>query len=271
MIEHFTVQEYDQGDRRVVHWVLKPESASDAAEALANAIVVEQTEGVPHLHQVWKARRAGGPDLTENQSRALEILIRVAVGLPGSPKNPDHLEALVAEHLWYQLRAETGDQLAEQDLLEAPSFRVTDHGGDGLALLRSPEGDRLFRLWEIKKRSPAGDLMPTVKRASEQLDTRGAEYLAEYSKILQKRSVDTDTKLFAAQMMELWLDAAPPANAGIAVGTAEGAFDDRCFSPMPTILGRFRGATDRLAGFVVETNDYAGFAIQVREEIWKGL
>jgi hypothetical protein len=206
--------------------------------------------------------------LTTVERTIVEAVIGPAFGLPGSPRPVDHLQGLVAEHLWFFIVKEglDGEVVAH---VEGPGVRATDAGGDGLVIHRDATGELLFRLWEIKKVVGKADVSATVTTAYNQLKARALRYLAEYTTIAATLG-DHDIAMFIGRMIEAWVNAEPGASVGVAVTTSSDKVPDRCFT---TFGDQFPQLTTpkRLKGMLTALDTLPDFADKVKEEVWKGL
>jgi hypothetical protein len=179
----------------------------------------------------------------------------------------DHLEGFVGQMLWYFLYLESPPE--ELVRVEPPGFRVTDPGGDALAIHRMQEGYLMFRLWEMKKCTGGSTVSSAVNTAYNQLNAKATEYLARYTAIGQELP-DPELTGFYGQLIELWIEARPEAAAGISVATSLDHIPQRCFT---TFGKHFPGFVDpiRLRGMLTAIGDFSAFALKVREFIWTGL
>jgi hypothetical protein len=243
----------------------------DLASFLADAIARRQTEGAPGLYERWDARRTGGPTHDADTTFGLTKLLGLVVGTPALPRSADKIQAVVAEHLWYVIQKEKPDLLGREDVLcQGPSLRVEDHGSDGLVIFRSVDGDLNVRLWEIKKRNPAGDLRPTVREACKQLTDSGFIYLAQASETIQGQRQPIEVRAFAAQMAALWQKKDAKAHAGVAIKAARGSRAPNTFASMPEFLPGLDG-TARRVGYAIESGQFTELADRVRDILWSGL
>lgn len=246
-------------------------SPEDAlARALADRIMEHQCRGCPHHYEAWKQHVDGGPPPSGASRKALvEAFIGPVFGLPDDPDTVplDHLEGFVGQMLWYFLYLESPPE--EVVRVEPPGFRVTDPGGDALAIHRMREGYLMFRLWEMKKCTGASPVSSTVNTAYNQLSAKATEYLARYTVIGQELP-DPELARFYGQLIELWIEARPEAAAGVSVATSLDHIPQRCFT---TFGEHFPGLTDpvRLRGMLTAIGDFSAFALKVRECIWTGL
>ena len=240
------------------------------AEALADRIMALRCAGALHHLQSWRVRSAGGPPNDPTATAALTAFVRPVFGLPENPPVPDHLEASVAEHLWYAL---TQDDAVNDSIvrIEEPSFRTTAPGGDGLVIHRGAAGQLTFRLWEIKKCTGSSTVGATVGVAYRQLDSNAAAmYLAQYTAIGQRETDDQDLAEMYGTLVEQWLTAAPTASAGVSVHTSEHKLPKMCFTTLGTRFPRMTNPV-RLRGMLVALGDFNQFAEQVRDFVWTGL
>ena len=194
--------------------------------------------------------------------RAIRAFLRRGLGTPEEPGNQDHLEGLVAEHLWHMAQT-----FLPADVpivyLSRPKFDPTAPGADGLVVFGSTA--LRFRLWEIKK--AGAQLASTISKAYRQLSTEGDVYLAQLTGIAQEQG-RPELLPFFSQLVDLWLDGSPEAAAGVAVAIS--AAPTNCFGTMPTRLGNLGGAVPH-RGLVVAIDDYPEFCRTVRTTLWLGL
>ena len=253
-------------------WVLKAAKDRDvppiaAARILARKIVALRCRSKPEWFDAWLARYEGGQPPEGVRRQGLEIVIGSAVGLPERIRSIQHVEACIAEHLWYfMVQEETEEEAIRR--LEEPSFEVTEPGGDGLVVHALDQG-LLFRLWEIKKHTGRSRLSRTIGVAYTQLDKDAMRYLTKYS-LRGQYLRDEELQRLYAQMPDLWLEGSEQAAPGVAVGTSVSAVTRRCFTSFPKRFPQFL-VSRRLLGHVGAVIDFAAFALQVRDEMWKGL
>ena len=221
-----------------------------------------------HLADAWGARHRGGAEHPGALKRALEVFVKAGFGLPGEEDAPpsDHIEGLVAEHLWYFLTLEEAPDNGVIRI-ERPSFKATDPGGDSLALHRSG-GSLMFRLWEIKK-CTSGRVSSTISRAYRQLDKNALEYLARYSMIRQEVE-DAEAAAIYARLVELWVDGDPAAAPGINVTTSMSSLPQTAFSTFPHRFPHLTGPS-RMLGTLMATEDFPALVTRVQEHVWRGL
>jgi len=223
-----------------------------------------------HIVDLWREAATSGTALAGADVRKVEPFIRTAAGLPSAPLPDDHLQGHVAELTWYVLVNEVDPGMGRTlRRVEKPSFFVTSPGGDGLATYELADGSLAFRIWEIKKHTGTRHLSTTVTRACDQLGRRGVEYLAQYVSL----APETDPQLanLYARLVDLWVDDAPVAGAGVAIGTSHAqAPQRRCFTGMQR---HFPGLSNggQLEGMVAAISDFPAFCGRVREFMWSAL
>jgi hypothetical protein len=243
-------------------------ATQDLVEDLASRIMEYRCRGQPGRFTAWTGRRNGGPPHNDTVRRALEIVIGTAVGLPQDAKSRDHIEAFVAEHLWYFLTLEADN---EESLVRVvgPSVEVTEIGGDGLTVYEATSGDLAFFLWEVKKYAGNGSATPTVTSACRQLDTEALRYLHKFSLLGQEEAEERVSQLYG-RLLDEWIEATVAAGAAVAIGTSRAAITNRSFGALPRIFPRL-AAPPRLQGCAAAVDDFPAFADVVKEEMWKGL
>lgn len=243
-------------------------SSEDLAAIIADAIMRYRCRGCPQHYQLWRERVDSGAPLVGGAHPVLEAIIGPAFGLPGIERPADHLEGLVAEHLWFFI-VQQGMDGERIEHIEGPGVRATDAGGDGLVIHRGDAGELLFRLWEIKKATGAGEVSATVTKAYGQLKERALRYLAEYTTIAATIGND-EVASFIARMIEAWVNAAPEAAAGVAVTTSVDKVPERCFTTFGTQFPNLV-VPKRLRGMLTALDGLPAFSVEVKEAVWKGL
>ncbi|MEV4199634.1 hypothetical protein [Micromonospora globbae] len=132
-------------------------------------------------------------------------------------------------------------------------------------------GTLVFRLWEIKKHEAVKPISATIRRASNQLVTRGKEYLA---KLAGPETISQGGPLgsFYAELVELWLDQDVRAGVGVSVGTSSqhAPTSPTAFGAIVEAFPAFAGP-GQAEGIVVAVPDFPQFATRVREIVWSGL
>jgi hypothetical protein len=151
-----------------------------AAQLLADDAMQIRCGKSPVLAR-WRARRDGGPSEVGKRKETVEAYSRIGFGLPAEPVNDDHLQSHVAELLWNRLIQERLVCRDSRRLVHAHPVKPDplEPGGDGLVIYEISGGTLVFRLWEIKKHESQAKLSATIRRASNQLSSRGQEYLAK--------------------------------------------------------------------------------------------
>lgn len=247
------------------------ESSEAAAWWLAHRIVRLRCGGSPHLYDQWRRNVEEGSEMTEVERRILRAQLTQNLGLPDAPGSDDHVEGLVAEHIWFALMQEFDGPLGFPVRVDEPSWSVTDNGADGIVVYRV--GDALvFRLWEAKKHDAGNPVRDTVNRACRQLQDEGAmRYLARASKVAQEiEAEDPELALLYGHMSELWANGSPAAGIGITIATSTDADVDDCFGGLPNYFEHLTENGQR-EGLLTQIEDFPQFAKLVREVVWKGL
>ncbi len=239
---------------------------------VAEAIMACQCRGCPQHLVAWQSRAAGAPPHRAAVGEALRAFVQPILGLPdgSATVTPDHLEGLVAEHLWHGLveACPGGEPVV---FVEPPSFSVTSPGGDGLVIHRLADGSLRFRVWEVKKATGGSPVSATVTEAYGQLKARAAIYLAQYSATGEGRHAGAEFADFYGSLVDLWLGAEPGAAAGVSVTTSTSQVPATCFTTLGTTqFGQF-AAPNRLRGMLTALEDFPAFARLVREKVWSGL
>jgi hypothetical protein len=250
-------------------WVLWYEDAANdqggMAQDLADAMMSEVCTPNTARYQAWEGRAHNGTPHAEPFSTVISTLIKAMVGLPTAPKPEDHLQGLVAEHIWFVLASDSPEP--NTLTIDGPTLSVTQQGADALVVIDDPAG-LAFRLWEIKKHvgaRPDG----TVRRAYGQLGANAVQYLAQYS-AAGALSADLRLAAFYGNMAEAWVDSKPEARAGVSVALPRTSSKPRAFS---TFGRHFPDMADglRLHGSLIAIQDYPAFCLAVRDALWKGL
>jgi hypothetical protein len=260
-------------DARACAWQLG-RLADDHPEIRLAAWLIAETSmrlrcGLTPAYTVWREAVVSGEVLSQRDQRRVDVFLGGAFGSPSLPAPADHLEAHVAEVIWFVLTTEEEREHCVLRNSEGPSFSVTETGGDGLAIWECENGTLVFRLWEIKKHTAAAHISRTVTRACRQLSSRAEQYLAKYASVGSKQHSGDLGRLYAL-LPDLWIDGDERGGAGIAIATSrERAPVRRCFG---TLVSTFPdlAATARLEGCVVAIGDFRGFAELVREYVWTG-
>jgi hypothetical protein len=252
------------------HWVearLPSANRATAALLVATHIARERCGGARQYFDAWLTRHGGGsphpPDLLECLNA---MVASESIGLPPDGASARHTEGFVAEHIWHLLTLENALTFGVPVRVDGPDWSVTDSGGDGLAVYRS-NTKLVFRLWESKAHTGDGTVRDVVNGACRQIDSNALRYLARFSKVGQGL-VDPELQQFYGSLLELWRAAAREAGGGISLATASDGTAD-CFGNYQSYWAF--GHDDQRQGLVITIDDYAGFAKQVRRELWNGL
>lgn len=237
-------------------------------QLVAVDIVRRLLEPCPEVFDSWDARRGGGAAHDEATKEVLEAYLLADFADAG---NASRLQGAVVEHLWACLAEDLDGGWGRPLQVEHEHFSVIDPGGDGLSIYDTDAPTLGFRLWECKQHSShARPVGAVVTEASGQLKANGAEYLARLSKPLQ---YDDDQRIaqLAGMIVKLWTTEDPAAGVGVSVGTATGGeLPDRPFRGLRKAFEHLPTPQHR-EGLIIEIPDLAGFASEVREEIFKGI
>jgi hypothetical protein len=195
--------------------------------------------------------------------------VKTGLGLPESPMPADHVQAYVAEFIWFLLAHESPGVDRSVAHIEPPKPHVTAPGADALIVYRTSDSVLVFRLWEIKKHAGSAHLSRTIGRAFTQLSENGIEYLAQLVPAAPRD--DPHVSALYGQLVELWRDANDRAGAGVAVSTSlEHAPRRRAFSTMHNQFPRLN-RDGQLEGLIVAISDFPEFAENVRRIVWSAL
>ncbi len=250
---------------------LEPAAREQAAQMLADDAMALRCGQSPALER-WRATRDGHTPHDTVSAETVLTYAAIGFGSPDKPAHPNHLQGLVAELVWNRLMKERREWSGGRTLVKAHSVKPDplEPGGDGLVVYRV-DTTYVFRLWEIKKHDAKRPVSATINRASQQLASRGNEYLA---KLAGPDTVEQRGPLgaFYAEVVELWLDGSTRAGVGVSVGTSDTHAPSRpsSFRSITTAFPHFN-APGQTEGVVVAVPDFPGFAIRVREIVWSGL
>lgn len=255
-------------------------SYNDLVHAIADHIMDNWFGGTPSALMAWRNQVNGVPHADPFTQKLLSDIIHSNLRLPGDrpvlvktgprkgQENLDHLEGLVAEHLWHMCAAESALG-APPRFLGDLGFRVHDKGPDGFIIVDAA-GRLEFRLWEVKKNSTALSSAATVTGAAAQLERRATDYLQEIAQ-LNRHNPDLALKTLFERLVYHWGQQSAEANAGIAVVTTRPSGTSRPFTTFgSTYLSGFKGRNP-MQGLLVNMNNLTGLAIDVRQVIWNGL
>lgn len=245
-------------------------SADTLAKTVASVIVQVRCPDV--IYRRWLNACAGTRQLTTTEKRELEVYIKPSIGLRGDPAPDNQIQAVVAEHLWYEIIRYTDGGNGLPINVMPPSLRVTEPGGDGLVVYEAGRSTYFFRLWEIKKHATSTSATTKITKASKQLNDRGEEYLAKWSKVGQDADHQhTNLSKFYAQLVGMWLEADGKANAGVSI--SKDSLSQITATPITVMRGQMPTfiAKKQLEGMIISIPDFANLANKVREELWKGI
>jgi len=79
---------------------IDPDTEPILAKLLAENVMKSKFGGATHIIKAWETKKNKGfpppPELIEAAKAAIDL----AIGLPSSPKDENHIQGWVAEHLW---------------------------------------------------------------------------------------------------------------------------------------------------------------------------
>jgi hypothetical protein len=241
--------------------VLDASKRRDLVGIVANHIALNRMASTPAHFAAWR-RAIGGEPYEARERRAILAFLSRGLGKPTAPGNQDHLEGLIAEHLWHIANSQFP---ADEPVLylSNPKFDPTAPGADGLVIF-DRNGPR-FRLWEIKK--AGAHVSATLSKAYDQLSRNADVYLAQMTAIGQEQGNPDLVDVFA-QILDWWLDGSEQACVGVAI--ASPLRPTSSFSTMRTRLSMLT-APEAHRGLFVSIGDYPGFCADVRTLLWTGL
>ena len=224
--------------------------------------------GAAHAFEAWRKGATQQTAPSPSERSVLVAFIESGFGLPTAPRSEDHVQGHVAELVWYLVTLEQATGSRTLRRIEPPSFHVSSPGGDGLVVYERDDGGLIFRLWEVKKHTGKARLSRTTNRAYSQLKTHAPRYLAQYT--AAGSGYPPALGAIYAKLVDLWLEAAEPAGAGVAVATSRTHSPQRCFSAMSKHLPEL-SRPGQLEGLVAAIGDFPAFSRRVQEFVWSGL
>jgi hypothetical protein len=239
------------------------------AEGMAKLIMETRCPAI--LYNQWHSAFDGSGDLSDIQKQEVRVYIKPSIGLPGQPATYKELQAVVAEYLWYEI-VRNRQEVHELVDIHAPSLHVTEPGGDGLALYQSAYGSYIFRLWEVKKHTGSGAATSKINKASKQLESKGAEYLAKLSKVGQERDHEyPGLSGYYAELVRKWIDASDDVHAGVSVSKDDHTIvTDNPIGIMKRHLPRLSGQ-QQLSAIIISIPSFVELTEKVREALWKDI
>lgn len=239
------------------------------AEKVASLIV--ETRCPAGLFNKWTEAFEGILELEDIDKEELGVYLKPSIGSPNEPATENELQGAIAEYLWYEIvRSYQTDQTLVD--IHKPSLRVTETGGDGLVVYQSDFDTYIFQLWEVKKHAQLSAATTKITRASRQLNSNGAEYLAKLSKVGQDRDHEfPGLSAFYAEIVRKWIESTEDARAGVSVSKDERS----SISSNPVAIMRRELPTmtgeDQLSALIISVPNFANFCVQVREALWKDI
>lgn len=248
---------------------LMPESFDIAAAVLAVGIVDRRIAMQPRLHERWRSLwiAHNNEESTATDQQLFEGGLLQNLGTPDQPSPTEHLHGLVAESIWYEVVSEVDAGLGIPLRVEGHNWSATDPGGDGLTIYQTADDSYCFRLWESKHHGADAPVRNTVNTACRQVQANATSYLSRFSQLAQQVTDDRALASFYGMLAEHWVNRDPAAGVGISVGTDDNANVNQCFG---NVTNYFEFAQGQHQGQLHLMGDFAGLAIQVRNQVWKG-
>lgn len=264
----FTLSRVAENDAWWFHAQINAKDRGQVARLVAVDIVRRLLEPCPEAFEQWEARCQGGPAHDGATKELLEAYLLADFADAG---NATRLRGAVVEHLWACLATDLDGGWGRPLHVEHEHFSVIDHGGDGLSIYDINAPSLGFRLWESKQHSSvAKSVGAVVTAASDQLKSNGPEYLARMSKPLQL-SDDQRIQQLAGTIVKRWTTNDPVGGVGVSVGTGvDRALPKRPFQGLQEAFEHLPTPKHR-EGLIIKITDLAGFALEVRDEICKGI
>lgn len=242
------------------------------ADCIAVCIMRARCGSINNYFQAWQDKAMNRRELTDIESQIIKTYIKPSLGLPGVNVPDDHVQAVIAECLWYELTHQRDGSHGLPVRVEAPHLHVTEPGGDGLVVYSTGDDNFTFRLWEIKKHSNSSSATSKITSASKQLHENGAEYLAKWSKVGQEIDhIQSGLSGFYATLVETWVSGSPSAMAGISVSKDNvSAISTNpvsiAKSHLPKLINDYQ-----IEGLVVSIPSFSLLGAKVQEALWRGI
>ncbi len=248
----------------------KEHTPATLAKTIADILVSARCPDV--LYRKWLSVSEDGTKLSDREKMEIDVYLKPSIER-SHPTGDDPLQAVIAEHLWYEIVRATNGANGLPIKISRPSLRVTEPGGDGLVVYQLEDSTYFFRLWEVKKHvSSSKPATIKIAEASKQLANNGAEYLAKVSKIGQE--VDAHypgLSEFYSKLVGMWLDADSKASAGVSVSKDDrNVISSKPIKIMKTHIPHFVEG-QQLEGLFISIPDFAKLTKTVREELWKDI
>jgi hypothetical protein len=249
------------------------EDRAAAAWIVADEIMRSRTDLDTVAYNLWRQAAISDTKLTGRDRDHVMAFAYPVFGAAAAQKKGNHgLAGYVGEWLWYlNTRDLPTEPEHKVELLTSPGRTVSDSGGDGLIIHQARGSSRgfVFRMWEMKKYTALADNPDgTIRKAWQQLSTKGATYLGQMS--WSDKHLAPDAKVFVSSLASQWVDAEESGSGGVSVALNASAAPAEAFhsSHKHFTTHSHPGA---LRGLVVAIDDLEGFAWNVREYVWIGL
>ena len=254
-------------DPPILRHIAPSSACADLAIRVADAIASLRLEHLPRYYASWRAKADGGsPARTE----AEQNLIRDHLETGFRTDSTRILKGLVAENLLYFVCIAGAIDLAPV-YARRPKLDPTDHGADGFVVYETGHALHSFRLWECKA-TDTSDLAGSAAEACSQLAEEGGRYLASLVQDVPQTG-HAGAAALVVSAPELWANRAEQAGAGaVVVGrTADAATAvSGTFGSWRRHLAWMKGA-QQFRALLAGLDEVDGFALAVKEQLWKGL
>lgn len=220
------------------------------------------------VFEKWHDAALGNTVLSDIDKKVISSFIQPVFGTRAKPRPALHTSGYIAEWLWYEVHRAYATGGRSIEFQEPPKFHVTAPGNDGFAVYAA-NGQAFFRLWEIKQHTNGStSASSAINEAYDQLNTRGAEYLAEVAGPLSMR--DDGVGQLAKELPVLWITGDHRAGAGVGVTTSNTRHPSSPFAGMGAKFPGF-AQSGQLEAVFLSVDDFSEFANQVKDYIWMPL
>lgn len=245
-----------------------PMYEAQLADELANYIMQSKLSKFPAHYQAWINKNSTGNLNPSNIEHFLEAIVRVSIGTIIQPKDLDHIQGWVAEHLWYYL-IKGSYPLGHIVRVFDVGISSTEHGGDGFVLHNNSNGLK-FRLWEIKKISGTTNVNSVIRKASNQLKNRGTEYISRFVQENQNNNLSAQEEVILIQAIEDWINMNSSVGIGISTISSSAKLRSPSFQPLVNKFPQI-SANGNIEGRVISLDDFDRFCTLVCRRIWNGI
>ena len=244
---------------------LTPKEVGALAWLLIDSIMFSRFGPAKKQYDQWRRHTLSGTPIPSPGNVVIGSFVKPVFGLPGAPKNDDHLHGHVGEWLWYLLTRDSPTLRVQPE----PKSSVTDGGADGFSIYETPKGEFRFRLWESKKNTGAGPLKASLNTAYKQLEGAGQEYVAKIVGAYAHYMTSDEIVDFVTELPEAWVQGSEIVGAGVTLATHQILPKDP-FANMASHLPLLSGP-GQLRGLVASVSTLDKLARTVREYAWTAL